>query len=82
MKLHRGRGCRECRNTGYSGRRAIFELLRMNDELREMVVNRKSASQMLPIARAAGMKLLREDGWELVREGVTTPEEVVSTTKS
>jgi len=80
-KLWRGRGCRECRNTGYAGRRAIFELLVMNDDLREMVVQRKSAAQMLPVARKCGLRLLREDGWDLVRRGLTTPEEVVRATK-
>src|SRR5262249_54457804 len=47
-KLHRGKGCRDCRNTGFAGRRALFELLVMDEDLREMVVQRKSASQMLP----------------------------------
>lgn len=80
-KLWRGRGCRECRQTGYAGRRAIFELMVMDDELREMVVQRKSASQMLPVARRNGLRLLREDGWRLVRRGLTTPEEVLRATK-
>ncbi len=79
--LWRGRGCRECRQTGYAGRRAIYELLVMNEELREMVVQRASASQMLPVARNAGMQLLREDGWRLVRTGQSTPEEVLRATK-
>jgi len=52
----------------------------MNDELRELVVQRQSASRMLPVARASGMKLLAEDGWSLVREGVTTPEEILRLT--
>ncbi|MFO0837614.1 MAG: GspE/PulE family protein [Phycisphaerae bacterium] len=80
-KLYRGVGCRECRQTGYAGRRAIFELMVMNEELREMVVQQKSASQMLPVARRSGLVLLREDGWRLVREGITTPEEVLRSTK-
>jgi general secretion pathway protein E/type IV pilus assembly protein PilB len=80
-KLARGRGCRECRNTGFAGRRAVYELLVMNDELRELVVQRKSAAQMLPAARAAGMRMLREDGWRIVRKGLTTPEEVLRATK-
>ena len=79
--LWRGRGCRECRQTGYAGRRAIYEMLVMNEELREMVVQRASASQMLPVARNAGMQLLREDGWRLVRSGQSTPEEVLRATK-
>jgi len=81
QSLWRGRGCRLCRNTGFAGRRAIFELLIMNEDLRELIVQRKSASQMLPVARTAGLRLLREDGWRLVRKGLTTAEEVVSATK-
>ncbi|HMQ17056.1 MAG TPA: GspE/PulE family protein, partial [Phycisphaerae bacterium] len=80
-KLWRGAGCRECRNSGYSGRRAMFELLVLDDELRELIVQRKSASQMLSVARRNGLRLLREDGWRLVRRGLTTPEEVVRATK-
>jgi general secretion pathway protein E/type IV pilus assembly protein PilB len=80
-KLWHGRGCRECMNTGYSGRRALYELLSMNDELRELVVQRASATQLLPAARKTGLRLLREEGWRLVRAGWTTPEEVVRATK-
>ncbi len=80
-KLWRGTGCRECRNTGFLGRRAMFELLVMDDEIRDLIVQRKSASQMLPVARKNGLRLLREEGWQLVRRGLTTPEEVVRATK-
>ncbi|QOJ15343.1 MAG: Flp pilus assembly complex ATPase component TadA [Planctomycetia bacterium] len=80
-KLARGRGCRECHNTGYAGRRAIYELLSLNDELRELIVQRASASQLLPAARRNGLRLLRDDGWAMVRAGHTTPEEVVRATK-
>ncbi len=80
-KLWRGAGCRECLNTGYAGRRALYELLVMTDELREMIVNRRSAAEMLSVARKGGLKLLSEDGWGAVRQGVTTPEEVLRVTK-
>jgi general secretion pathway protein E len=80
-KLKHGVGCRECRGSGFTGRQALFELLAMNDELREMVVNRKSAAQMQPVARENGMRLLREDGWLVVRQGRTTVEEVLRVTK-
>jgi type II secretion system protein E len=81
QKLSRGKGCRECRNTGFSGRKAIYELLVMNEELREMVVQRKSASQLIPVARKAGMSSLQEDGFRLVRKGETTVDEVLRATK-
>lgn len=81
--LWRGRGCRDCRNTGYAGRKAVFELLTMNDELRHLVVQRASAAQLQHVAREKyGLKLLREDGWARVRQGITTPEEVVRGTKA
>lgn len=80
-KLWRGKGCRECHGVGYAGRRAIYELLVMNDDLRELVVERASASQLLPVARKNGLRLLRDEGWDMVRKGQTTPEEVVRATK-
>ncbi len=79
--LYRGRGCRDCRDTGYAGRRAVYELLTMSDELREMILERQSASAMIPVAKKGGMRLLREEGWRIVRAGHTTPEEVVRATK-
>ncbi len=79
--LWRGRGCRECRGTGYAGRSGVFELLTMNDEIRELVNNRASAAKLLDAAKRNGLKLLREHGFELARAGKTTPEEVIRSTK-
>jgi general secretion pathway protein E/type IV pilus assembly protein PilB len=81
-KAWKGKGCRECRFTGYRGRMGIFELLMMDDQLRDMVVQHKSATQMLQVARQSGLKLMREDGWDKVRLGQTTIEEVNRVTKS
>ncbi|MBN2445360.1 MAG: Flp pilus assembly complex ATPase component TadA [Phycisphaerae bacterium] len=80
--LKRGTGCRDCRETGFSGRRALFELLLMDNEVREMIVARQSATQMLPVAVDHGMRLLRDDGWILARQGLTTIEEVARVTKA
>ncbi len=80
-QLCRGRGCRNCRNTGFAGRTAVYELLTMSDGLRHMVVQRASATQLLALARQEGMRLLREQGWDKVRAGMTTPEEVLRCTK-
>jgi general secretion pathway protein E len=79
--LYRGKGCRDCRNTGFSGRRALYELLTLNDKLREMIVDRASATAMQNEARKSGLVLMREEGWRLCREGFSTPEEVLSVTK-
>jgi general secretion pathway protein E/type IV pilus assembly protein PilB len=80
-KVFRGRGCRECRNTGYSGRKGIFELMAMDDEIRELVLQRSSAGKVRKVAQKNGLILLREDGWNKVRKGVTTISEVVRATK-
>nr|NIM47818.1 type II/IV secretion system protein [Gemmatimonadales bacterium] len=69
--LYRGRGCRECRNTGYSGRTGVFELLCMNEEIRELIMARASAGKIAEAGKRNGLVLLREDGWHKVRSGVT-----------
>ena len=74
--VRRGRGCGRCRGTGYRGRKAIAELLVMNDDLREMIVARAPARRLKEAARAAGARTLREAALELVRAGETTPEEI------
>lgn len=80
-KVWRGAGCRECRGTGYRGRLGIFELLIVNDEIREMILRRCSATEVQDAARRSGLKLMREDGWVKVVKGHTTIEEVVRVTK-
>jgi len=79
---YRGKGCRECRHTGYRGRLGIFELLQMNDEMRDLVVKHASATQLLEVARRYDLKLMREDGWAKVRRGMTTLEEINRVTKT
>jgi len=81
QKIFKGKGCRDCRDTGYRGRLGIFELLMVTDQLREMIVQRKSATDMQHVARKKGLKLMREDGWSKVLKGMTTVEEVVRVTK-
>lgn len=74
-------GCRECRQTGYHGRRGIFEWMDSSNEIRQMILKRCSSDQIREAARRVGMRTLAEDGWRLVRLGVTTPEEVLRVTK-
>ncbi|MRR51418.1 MAG: type II/IV secretion system protein [Rhodocyclaceae bacterium] len=76
MNLHRGQGCGHCRGTGYKGRRAIGELLRLNDELREMIVARAPIRSIKEAARANGTRFLRDSAMALATEGMTTLEEV------
>ncbi len=82
QKLSRGKGCRECRNSGYRGRLGIFELMTMNDKLREMVVRRASIGDMVVAAQENGLEPMRTDGWDKVRKGLTSIEEVVRVTKA
>jgi general secretion pathway protein E/type IV pilus assembly protein PilB len=79
--VFRAVGCRECRQTGYHGRRAIFEWMDSNNEIRQLILKNCSSDQLRDAARKAGMRTLAEDGARLVRLGVTTPEEVLRVTK-
>jgi type IV pilus assembly protein PilB len=80
--LYRGKGCRDCRGTGYRrGRAGIFELLRVNDEIRDLVLAQAAESKVLDAARQAGMVTLREECLNRVREGETTLEELVRITQ-
>jgi len=78
--IYRSVGCRECRQTGFFGRRAIFEWMDTDNVIRELVLKNASSDAVRDAARRAGMRTLAEDGWRLVRLGVTTFEEVLSVT--
>ena len=82
VALFRGAGCRKCRGTGYRGRTGLFELMVLDDAIREKVMARAPTGEVLATARAGGLKLLREDGWDKVRGGITTPDEVIRGTKA
>jgi general secretion pathway protein E len=75
-RFMRGRGCANCRGTGYRGRKAIGELLVMNDELRELIVAREPVRKLREAAVAAGTVPLRQAALELVKAGETTLEEI------
>lgn len=78
----RGQGCGDCRGTGYKGRRAVAEFLVLDDELREMLVQRQSMKKIKEVARSKGTRSLLEAALEVVREGATTLEEVRRVTLS
>lgn len=78
--IYKAVGCRECRQTGFFDRHAIFEWMDINDEVRELILKNASADKLREAARRAGMRTLAEDGWRLVRLGITTVEEVLSVT--
>jgi general secretion pathway protein E/type IV pilus assembly protein PilB len=79
--LYRGSGCRHCQGTGFRGRRGIFEMMPMSDDIRSLVLERSASHSIRKVAVRQGMRSLREDGWRLVREGVTTVDEVLQNTK-
>jgi general secretion pathway protein E/type IV pilus assembly protein PilB len=78
--IYRSVGCRECRQTGFFGRHAIFEWMDTDEEIRQLILKNASSDQIRDAARRAGMRTLAEDGWRLVRLGMTTVEEVLSVT--
>jgi type IV pilus assembly protein PilB len=78
--LVRGHGCSRCSLTGYSGRKGIFEIFQVTDEIRHMIFERAPASHIRVAARAGGMRTLREDGMRKVVAGWTTLAEVMRVT--
>ena len=79
-RVYKSVGCRECRNTGFHGRRAIFEWMDSSNEIRQLVLKSASTDAIRDAACRSGMRTLAEDGRRLVEEGVTTIEEVLSVT--
>ncbi|MDD5775713.1 MAG: ATPase, T2SS/T4P/T4SS family, partial [Candidatus Omnitrophica bacterium] len=74
--LYRGRGCDHCKGTGFRGRTGIFELMVIDDELREMVISGASTINLRKKAQEKGMQLLSQDGMLKVVSGITTIEEI------
>jgi type II secretion system protein E len=79
-KLFRGQGCEHCRKTGYRRRSGLYELLLMNDRTAKLINARASTPDIVEAGRDEGLRLLREDGWLKVRQGITTVEEVLKCT--
>ncbi len=80
-KFWRGAGCEDCRQLGYQGRMGIYELLILNEALRPLILNRAPASTIAQKAIEFGMRTLRTDGWNKVKAGQTTIEEVLRVTQ-
>ena len=76
VRLHKGRGCRTCNDTGYKGRVALYEVMMLREELKEMVLQGASTAELKAEAIRLGMQTLRMAGIRKIIEGVTTPEEV------
>ncbi|HEU0038302.1 MAG TPA: type II/IV secretion system protein, partial [Verrucomicrobiae bacterium] len=76
----KGKGCNECNKTGYRGRFGIFEMFVVDDEIRKLIYDKVSSSELRTRAREIGMRTLREDGARKVLAGLTSPEEVIRAT--
>jgi type II secretion system protein E len=81
-RFWKGAGCEQCRELGYQGRMGIYELLVVTETVRPLIMNRSPATTIAQRAMEAGMRTLRMDGWNKVRAGVTTIEEVLRVTQT
>ncbi len=75
--VYRGKGCKICNNTGYMGRTGIYEILLLDEEIKKLILEKASSSMINEKAVEAGMRTLKQDGWEKIVAGLTTPEEVL-----
>ena len=81
VELFRGKGCDECRGTGYRARSGIYELFRITEETRGLIVRKTPVGEIRRHAVDHGMVTLREDGWAKARAGITTVEEILRVTQ-
>ncbi len=81
-KIYKGEGCESCRYTGYKGRTAIYEILVVTDPIRELTLKRTSSDEIKKKAVSLGMHTLRQDGWEKIKKGITSPQEVIRVTQT
>jgi len=79
-KFYRGKGCEKCNRTGYKGRLGIYELLIMNDEMRDLIIRNASTEELREVAKRYGMVTLRESGMQGIFNGLTTADEVIRET--
>ncbi|MBU2539085.1 MAG: GspE/PulE family protein [Proteobacteria bacterium] len=80
IELRRGKGCQQCRGTGYLGRSGIFEIFVMSDKIRKQISGGSSETEIRQTAMEEGMTTLKEDAWRKVKSGITTPEEALRVT--
>ena len=81
-RFSRGRGCDQCRQTGYQGRTAIYEICIITEPLRKLIMQKRDGGELKQCAIAEGMETLRHDGWRRVAQAKTTIEEVVRVTQT
>ncbi len=81
LVFYRGKGCAHCINTGYRGRSGIYEILVLDDEIRNLILSKVDSSRIKAKAVGKGMLTLREDGARRILSGMTTTEEVLRVTQ-
>src|SRR5712675_242460 len=81
-RFRRGAGCDQCRQTGYQGRAAIYEICLITEPLRKLIMRKRDGGELKQCAISEGMETLRQDGWRRVAQGRTTVEEVVRVTQT
>ena len=79
--MYQVRGCKACHQTGFHGRRAIYEFFVMSPQIRELILQKASSDTIRKTAIELGMRTMREDGWDMVKEGLTTLDEVLRVTQ-
>ena len=80
IKCYKGKGCNTCNDTGYKGRIALYEVMPVRDEVKELILEGASAGEIKNTAVRLGMRTLRMSGISKIKEGVTTIEEVLRVT--
>ena len=81
ITFYHGKGCNDCNNTGYSGRKGIFELLRMNSKIRELITE-KAPSEVISKAGSEDHVSMLDSGIAMIKKGITSAEEVLRVAKS
>jgi len=81
LEIFEGKGCEQCKNTGFRGRTAIYEVLVVTEPIRQLILQRVSSDQVKKRAISLGMHTLRQDGWSKVKMGITSPSEVIRVTQ-
>ena len=77
MKYFRGNGCDECHGSGFRGRVGIYEILNVDEEIRELIAQKAPASHMRQVASEKGMKTIFQDGLDKIQAGLTTIDEML-----
>ena len=80
VRFYEGRGCDDCRFTGFRGRTGIFEYIAIDDDFRKMINDRASTDRIRALSLKKGCSTLRQDGWQKVRKGITTVSEIIRVT--